>query len=162
MNEQDTMNKKTHEQHNRFEPMEYFAPMTRKVFWKHSNDDEDTLRWFHTEAYAYARMLNMAGIKIEALKDVYEGGGYYVDPSTTYHIFARACGATYEDAGWMVSWQDEEGKVATGWFRAIMGNGAGEWLADGSLTAYDRWDEWRKGDASRETIVAIIERTAHH
>lgn len=164
MNTQDTMNEGTHDEENVFETEEHFAPMTGKVFYR--EDDELCMRWFHTEAYAYARMLNMAGIKIEALKETFDGDGYYVDPTTTYHTFARACGATYEDAGWMVSWDGNEGEGqplrVAGWFRAIMGNGAGEWLADGSMSAYNAWDQWRYATPQRKQMVALVERMAHH
>ena len=164
MNTQDTMNEGTHDEENVFTVKEHFAPMTGKRFYH--IDGEDTLRWLHTEAYAYARMLNMAGIKIEALKDVYEGDGYYVDSDTTYELFARCCGATYEDAGWMVSWDGNEGEAQPlrmgGWFRAIMGNGAGEFLADGSLSAYHAWDLWRYATPERKQMVALVERMAHH
>jgi len=164
MNTQDTMNEGTHDEENVFEVEGRFTPMTRKVFY--NKYDDDSLRWFHTEAYAYARMLNMAGIKIEALKDVYDGDGYYVDSDTTYELFARACGATYEDAGWMVSWDGNEGEGqplrVAGWFRAIMGNGAGEWLADGSMSAYNAWDQWRNATPQRKQMVALVERMAHH
>tara|TARA_R100001510_G_scaffold12367_1_gene9617 strand:- start:11270 stop:11842 length:573 start_codon:yes stop_codon:yes gene_type:complete len=164
MNTQDTMNEGTHDEENVFETEGRFAPMTGKRFY--GEDGEDSLRWLHTEAYAYARMLNMAGIKIEALKDVYEGDGYHADADTTYETFARICGATYEDAGWMVSWDGNEGEGqplrVAGWFRAIMGNGAGEFLADGSLTAYHAWDLWRYANPQRKQMVALVERMAHH
>lgn len=164
MDTQDTMNEGTHDEENVFEVEGRFTPMTRKIFY--NKHDDDSLRWVHTEAYAYARMLNMAGIKIEAIKDAYADNGYYVDADTTYELFARACGSTYEDAGWMVSWDGNEGEGrpvrVAGWFRAIMGNGAGEFLADGSMSAFNAWEQWRTVNPERLQFVAIIERMAHH
>lgn len=141
-----------------------FSSASNKTFY--GEKDGNILRWFHTEAYAYARLLNMAGLKIEALKDVYEGGGYFVDGETTYCDFARLCGATYEDAGWMVAWDGNEGEGQplrmTGWFRVVMGNEAHVWFADGSMAAYNAWDQWRNENEERKALITLIERMAHH
>jgi hypothetical protein len=153
---QHAMNQNTHEGKNRFADISAFSPMTTR---DPKGADGDTFRWFSTEAYAYARMLNMAGFKIEAIKCVYDGVGYWVDAHTSYDRFARVCGASYEDAGWLVSWTGEKGHHRSGWFRVIMGNGAGEWFSDGSMGVFAHYNAWRN---KHEAIVRNVENMAHH